>query len=162
MAPTTAIKKRKGLTANGTAALVNGTTSSVAAPALITVSSNAVALIGWEANLSSSSGQGDRLRVVVVDTLYGTIQAVQSFGAGEVKRGGTSGKGAELQMQAAVVDKADGEVALLVGSAVLQIYVDVSHLLPLPLPTEISLHPSTHPHTPLHTSPPTYVGATTV
>lgn len=94
----------------------------------------------------------------MVDTLYGTVQAVQSFGAGEVKRGGTSGQGAELQMQAAVVDRADGEVALLVGSAVLQLYIDVSPLLHLPLLTKTLLHPSTHGHTPLHSSPPYICG----
>ena len=70
---------------DGSPAISNGGTAAgsrtLDAPSLVALSATLVAVVGWEAAASGAggaqSGQSTgRLRAVVVDTLYGTVQAV--------------------------------------------------------------------------------------
>lgn len=71
--------------ANSSPATTGGATAAgseaVDAPSLVALSATLVAVVGWEAAASGAGGvQSDvstgRLRAVVVDMLYGTVQAV--------------------------------------------------------------------------------------
>ena len=66
-----------GIASGGTSA----GSSTLDAPSLVALSANLVAVVGWEAAASGAGGgqsvsTSGRLRAVVVDMLYGTVQAV--------------------------------------------------------------------------------------
>lgn len=145
-APVAVPKKRKGPVANGRIdAAANGVLQvCAAAPALVAVSSDSVAVVGWEEGPAGVAAQSSQLRVVVLDTLYGTVQSVQSFAAGDSTSGsagsgkaeGSSG-GAAVALRAAVVDWDAGELALLLDSTVMQLFVEVCRA---PSPPSLELH----------------------
>ena len=90
-APSTAKRKKNrksgadAPTVESSPATSNGGTAAgsrtLDAPSLVALSTNLVAVVGWEAAASGAGGaqpgqSSGRLRAVVVDTLYGTVQAV--------------------------------------------------------------------------------------